>query len=142
MPNMRIDERRELLLQAGERVIARTGMQGATTRAVVAEAGMPLASFHYAFASRRDFIRQLIERRMVPHDVPSPSAARTRRRWPRTWPPSRRLTWSAGLSRWPWPSTGSRTRSCDRYCGSAGICSTPAWPPISRPSPRVTRGSG
>ncbi|MEA5154871.1 TetR/AcrR family transcriptional regulator [Raineyella sp.] len=72
MPNLRVDRRRELLLEAGERVIARVGLEGATTRAVVTEAGMPLASFHYAFSSRAEFIRLLINRHMAPQPAPLP----------------------------------------------------------------------
>lgn len=74
MANMRIAERRELLLDAGVRVIARSGLASATTRAVVTEAGMPLASFHYAFESHEDFLRRLVERELVPHQVPIPAA--------------------------------------------------------------------
>ena len=42
-------ERRLEIVQAALRVIADVGVQGATTRVVVAEAGMSLTSFHYAF---------------------------------------------------------------------------------------------
>jgi DNA-binding transcriptional regulator YbjK len=54
-------DRRSELVQAALRVIATQGVNGATTRAIVAEAGMPLASFHYAFASRDEMMRELIE---------------------------------------------------------------------------------
>lgn len=54
-------ERRAEMLQAALRVIAANGVTGATTRAIVAEASMPLASFHYAFESRDEMMRQLIE---------------------------------------------------------------------------------
>jgi DNA-binding transcriptional regulator YbjK len=53
-------DRREELVSAALRVIARDGVTGATTRAIVAEAGMPLASFHYAFDSRDALMRELI----------------------------------------------------------------------------------
>jgi len=53
-------DRRGEIVQAALRVIAEQGMQGATTRAIVAEAGMPLASFHYAFASRDEMMEELI----------------------------------------------------------------------------------
>jgi len=53
-------ERRERLVQAALRVIAREGVAAATTRAIVAEAGMPLASFHYVFHSRDELIADLI----------------------------------------------------------------------------------
>lgn len=49
-------ERRAELIEAGLRVIAREGMQGATVRAIVAEAGVPLATFHYVFDSRDEMI--------------------------------------------------------------------------------------
>ena len=42
------------------RVIMRDGPHAATTRAVVAEAEMSLASFHYAFRSRDEMMRELI----------------------------------------------------------------------------------
>ncbi len=49
-------ERRGELIEAGLRVIAREGMHGATVRAIVAEAGVPLATFHYVFDSRDEMI--------------------------------------------------------------------------------------
>ena len=52
-------DRRGEIVQAALRVIADQGMQGATTRAIVAEANMPLASFHYAFASRDEMMEEL-----------------------------------------------------------------------------------
>lgn len=53
-------ERRAALVRAALRVIDRDGVHGATTRAIVAEAEMSLASFHYAFRSRDEMIRELI----------------------------------------------------------------------------------
>lgn len=53
-------DRREALIHAALRVIQREGVHGATTRAIVAEADMPLASFHYAFRSRDELISELI----------------------------------------------------------------------------------
>jgi AcrR family transcriptional regulator len=53
-------ERRELLLAAALRVMAREGVAAATTRAIVREAGMSLASFHYAFDSRDEMMRALM----------------------------------------------------------------------------------
>ena len=61
MVRMSSVDRRSELLQAALRVISTQGVAGATTRAIVAEAGMPLASFHYAFASRDEMMRELIE---------------------------------------------------------------------------------
>jgi DNA-binding transcriptional regulator YbjK len=60
MARMSSVDRRGEIVQAALRVIAEQGMQGATTRAIVAEAGMPLASFHYAFASRDEMMEELI----------------------------------------------------------------------------------
>ena len=42
------------------RVIARHGVAGAPTRAIVAEAGMSLASLHYAFRSHAEMMRELV----------------------------------------------------------------------------------
>ncbi len=53
-------ERRRALVDAALRVVSRHGIAQATTRAIVAEAGMSLASFHYAFASRDELIDELI----------------------------------------------------------------------------------
>jgi AcrR family transcriptional regulator len=53
-------DRRLEIVHAALRVIADVGVQGATTRAIVAEAGMSLASFHYAFASRDEMMEELI----------------------------------------------------------------------------------
>jgi len=53
-------ERRAALIEAALRVISQHGITHATTRAIVAEAGMSLASFHYAFDSRDELIDELI----------------------------------------------------------------------------------
>lgn len=50
-----------MLARAALRVIARDGVHAATTRAIVAEAGMPLASFHYAVASRDELLRDVVD---------------------------------------------------------------------------------
>ncbi|MBM7505398.1 TetR/AcrR family transcriptional regulator [Agromyces aurantiacus] len=60
MPRIPAAERRVALLDAGLRVVAREGLAKASTRAIVAEAGMSLASFHYAFDSRDAFVDELI----------------------------------------------------------------------------------
>lgn len=52
--------RRAGLLAAAMRVIAERGLAAASTRAIVAEAGMSLASFHYAFGSRDELLDTLI----------------------------------------------------------------------------------
>ena len=53
-------QRRSLLVKAALDVIAEKGVTGATTRAIVAVAGMSLASFHYAFRSHDEMMRELI----------------------------------------------------------------------------------
>ena len=53
-------QRRSLLVKAALDVIAEKGVTGATTRAIVAAAGMSLASFHYAFRSHDEMMRELI----------------------------------------------------------------------------------
>jgi TetR/AcrR family transcriptional regulator, regulator of biofilm formation and stress response len=55
-------DRREALLEAAVRVIARDGMARASTRAIAAEAGMPTASFHYVFASYDAMVELLVAR--------------------------------------------------------------------------------
>jgi AcrR family transcriptional regulator len=57
---MAVAERRAALVQAALRIIATQGVAAATTRAITAEAGMSLASFHYAFRSRDELIAELI----------------------------------------------------------------------------------
>jgi AcrR family transcriptional regulator len=54
--------RREALIEAALRVMERDGLTAGTTRAIVAEAGMSLASFHYAFSSREELLRELVQR--------------------------------------------------------------------------------
>jgi AcrR family transcriptional regulator len=60
MVRMSSVDRRAEIVHAALRVIAKHGVHGATTRAIVAEAGMSLASFHYAFASRDAMMQELI----------------------------------------------------------------------------------
>ena len=60
MPRIPSSDRRELLVHAAIRVIAKHGVAGATTRAIVAEADMSLASFHYAFRSHSEMMRELV----------------------------------------------------------------------------------
>jgi AcrR family transcriptional regulator len=61
MARMALDERRERLVQAALTVVKREGVAGATTRAIVAEAGMPLGAFHYAFGSRDELLGAVVE---------------------------------------------------------------------------------
>jgi AcrR family transcriptional regulator len=54
-------ERREELIAAAVRVIARGGVSRATARAIVAEAQMPLGAFHYIFGSHDELMSAVIE---------------------------------------------------------------------------------
>jgi AcrR family transcriptional regulator len=56
------ETRREALVAAALEVMSRDGLTAGTTRAIVAEAGMSLASFHYAFTSREELLRELVRR--------------------------------------------------------------------------------
>ena len=60
MPRIPADERRAALVHAALRVVAERGVAATTTRAIVAEAGMWLASFHYAFTGRDELMVELI----------------------------------------------------------------------------------
>lgn len=59
MPRISAAERRQQLIEAAFRVMARDGVAAATTRAIAAEAGAPLASFHYCFRSKEELLREL-----------------------------------------------------------------------------------
>lgn len=58
---MSATERRAALARAALTVVDREGVHAATTRAIVAEAQMPLGSFHYAVPSRDELLRDVIE---------------------------------------------------------------------------------
>src|SRR5690606_32649997 len=58
---MSATERRAALARAALTVVDRDGVHAATTRAIVAEAQMPLGSFHYAVPSRDELLRDVIE---------------------------------------------------------------------------------
>lgn len=60
MARIPVADRRAELISAALRVVATDGVAAATTRAIVAEAGMSLASFHYAFASRDELLAELV----------------------------------------------------------------------------------
>ena len=60
MTRLSPEQRRSELVDAALRVIDRDGIRAATTRAIVAEADMPLGSFHYVFRSRNAMLRDLI----------------------------------------------------------------------------------
>ena len=61
MARIPVEERREALIAATFQVIGKQGLSHASTRAIVAEAGMSLASFHYAFESRDQLLELLIK---------------------------------------------------------------------------------
>lgn len=67
---MSVDQRRSALIESAYRVIADHGVEGATTRRICAHAGMPLASFHYAFESRTALLSAVMET-AVPSDINS-----------------------------------------------------------------------
>lgn len=52
MPKATIIQRREIFIEAVVRVIARQGIDKATTRTIATEAGTSLASLHYCFESK------------------------------------------------------------------------------------------
>jgi AcrR family transcriptional regulator len=60
MARMSADDRRDLLVQAAIRVMGRDGVANATTRAIVAEADMPLGVFHYCFRSKEELLEQVM----------------------------------------------------------------------------------
>lgn len=62
MARMPVEKRRDLLLDAAFRVIARSGVDGATTRAISSEAQVTLSTFHYVFESRDDLLAALVAR--------------------------------------------------------------------------------
>ena len=61
MARMSAAERRAALARAALVVVDRDGVHAATTRAIVAEAQMPLGSFHYAVPSRDELLRDVVE---------------------------------------------------------------------------------
>jgi DNA-binding transcriptional regulator YbjK len=92
-------QRRAALVQAALRVVAARGVQAATTRAIVAEAGMSLASFHYAFESRDELMSELVtsvvageERALGPVLSPPSGATGNRRTLPSRRHPRRLAT--------------------------------------------------
>lgn len=57
---MSAEERRGRLVEAAITVMTRDGVARATTRAIVAEAGMPLGLFHYCFRSKEELLENVI----------------------------------------------------------------------------------
>ncbi|MEV4331100.1 TetR family transcriptional regulator [Streptomyces sp. NPDC049597] len=68
------EARREQLIEAAVRVIAREGADGATTRKIADEAKAPLASLHYCFQNKENLLlavfAQLSEEMPVDVDLP------------------------------------------------------------------------
>ncbi len=60
MARISAPERRDLLFAAALRVLSRDGLAALSTRAIVAEAGMSLASFHYVYDSREQLLGDVI----------------------------------------------------------------------------------
>jgi AcrR family transcriptional regulator len=56
MPRLAADQRRKAFLEATVRVIARHGVEGATTRRIAAEAGLQLSALHYTFPSKETLL--------------------------------------------------------------------------------------
>lgn len=61
MPRRSAEESRENLVDAAIRVMVRDGVAAASTRAIVAEAGLPLGAFHYCFRSKAELLHSVIE---------------------------------------------------------------------------------
>jgi AcrR family transcriptional regulator len=57
-----VDERREQLIDATLGIIASDGLAAATTRRITDEAGLALGAFHYAFRSKDELLRAVIQR--------------------------------------------------------------------------------
>jgi AcrR family transcriptional regulator len=55
------DGRREDLIAAATKVIVRDGVAAATTRRIAAEAGVPLGTVHYWFASKDDLLAAVVQ---------------------------------------------------------------------------------
>jgi AcrR family transcriptional regulator len=60
MARMSVHERRAELVTAAFRVVAERGVAAASVRAICSEAGMALASFHYAYESRDELMAELV----------------------------------------------------------------------------------
>lgn len=60
MAQVPVTQRRQELVEAAFRTIARLGIRRATTREICAEAGMQQGIFHYCFRSKQELYRELI----------------------------------------------------------------------------------
>ncbi|WP_062316580.1 TetR/AcrR family transcriptional regulator [Demequina maris] len=80
MTRMPVEQRRAALVDATLAVVERDGLAGASARAIVTEAGMPLGALHYAFASLDDLLAAAAaavteqERLAVQHLLAAPGA--------------------------------------------------------------------
>ncbi|MFJ9420355.1 TetR/AcrR family transcriptional regulator [Streptomyces sp. NPDC101227] len=74
MAHVSANARREQLIEAAVKVIAREGADGATTRKIADEAKAPLASLHYCFQNKENLLlavfTQLSEEMPVDADLP------------------------------------------------------------------------
>src|SRR5690349_15397394 len=61
MARMPLAERRQQLVEAAIAVMTRDGVNKATTRAIVAEAGTSLSVFHYCFDSKEALLEAVIK---------------------------------------------------------------------------------
>jgi AcrR family transcriptional regulator len=61
LARMSAADRRDQLVEAAIRVMTRDGVSKATTRAISAEAGMPLGVLHYAFRSKQELMAKVTE---------------------------------------------------------------------------------
>lgn len=59
MARLKAEDRRRILVDAAFAVMARDGVNAATTRSICAEAGMPQSAFHYAFRSKEELLQEL-----------------------------------------------------------------------------------
>jgi AcrR family transcriptional regulator len=57
-----VDERRAQLVDTTLEILASEGLGAATTRRITEEAGLALGAFHYAFRSKDELLRAVIER--------------------------------------------------------------------------------
>jgi len=62
LARMAVAERRDRLVDAALAVMARGGVPSATTRAIVAEAGMQIGVFHYCFRSKDELLLEVMKR--------------------------------------------------------------------------------
>jgi AcrR family transcriptional regulator len=61
VPYVRVAERRGQIIAAARRALERDGVSRTTMRSVAAEAGIPLSNLHYAFQSKEQIFRAVLE---------------------------------------------------------------------------------